>query len=161
ASRPRRAWPSSRWTRRSSRRPESVRGRDDGGCGERRGPRAFPPSAGCPAYRRAGENARGPGASQATTGTATPGHTGSRVLIGALVAGLAIRVGVAATVPTWFDEATMGLMAQDVLRGQFPFFFYGQTFMGAVDGYVQAVPFALLGDSLATLRLGAVVVVLG
>jgi hypothetical protein len=86
---------------------------------------------------------------------------GSLALIGALAAGLAIRVGTAATVPTWFDEATMGLMAQDVLRGQFPLFFYGQTFMGAVDGYLQAVPFAVLGDSLATLRFGAVVVVLG
>src|SRR5262245_3934285 len=95
------------------------------------------------------------------TDVGTASKPGSVVLIGALMAGVAIRVGVAATVPTWFDEATMGLMAQDVLRGQFPFFFYGQTFMGAVDGYLQAVPLALLGDSLATLRLGAVVVLLG
>jgi hypothetical protein len=79
---------------------------------------------------------------------------------GALLVGLAMRVGAAATTATWFDEATMGLMARDVLVGRFPFFFYGQTFMGAVDGYLQAVPFAVLGESLATLRLGAVVVLL-
>jgi hypothetical protein len=80
---------------------------------------------------------------------------------GALVAGLAIRVGKAATAPIWFDEATMGLMGRDVLHGQFPFFFYGQTFMGAIDGYVHAVTFALLGESVATLRVGAMLVSLG
>src|SRR5215471_14518908 len=85
---------------------------------------------------------------------------GRLALAGAVLVGLAMRVGAAATVPTWFDEATMGLMARDVLAGRFPFFFYGQTFMGAIDGYLQAVPFALLGDSLVTLRLGAVIVVL-
>ena len=55
----------------------------------------------------------------------------------------------------------MGLMGRDVLHGQFPFFFYGQPFMGAVDGYLHAVPFALLGESVATLRLSAVLVSLG
>jgi hypothetical protein len=53
---------------------------------------------------------------------------GNLALAVALVVGLAFRIGVAATAPTWFDEATVGLMTQDVLRGQFPFFFYGQTF---------------------------------
>jgi hypothetical protein len=55
----------------------------------------------------------------------------------------------------------MGLMGRDVLLGQFPFFFYGQAFMGAVDGYLHAVPFALLGESVGTLRLSAVLVSLG
>jgi F5/8 type C domain len=80
---------------------------------------------------------------------------------GALVAGLAIRVGKAATAPIWFDEATMGLMGRDVLQGHFPFFFYGQTFMGAIDGYVHAVPFAPLGESIATLRIAAMLASLG
>jgi hypothetical protein len=82
-------------------------------------------------------------------------------LAGALVAGLAIRVGKAATAPIWFDEATMGLMGRDVLQGHFPFFFYGQTFMGAIDGYVHAVPFAPLGESIATLRIAAMLASLG
>ena len=77
---------------------------------------------------------------------------------GALVAGLAIRVGAAATALVWFDEATMGLMGRDVLHGQFPFFFYGQTFIGAIDGYLHAVTFAVLGESVATLRVCAVLV---
>jgi hypothetical protein len=87
-----------------------------------------------------------------------------RALLGLAVlgaAGIAIRAGAAATARIWFDEATMGLMGRDVLRGQLPFYFYGQPFMGAVDGYVHAVWFALLGESVATLRLSAVLVSLG
>ena len=82
-------------------------------------------------------------------------------LAGAVVAGLAIRAGKAATAPIWFDEATMGLMGRDVLHGHFPFFFYGQAFMGAVDGYVHAVSFAPLGESIATLRIAAMLASLG
>lgn len=77
------------------------------------------------------------------------------------VAGVLIRVGAAATVLIWFDEATTGLMGRDVLHGQFPFFLYGQSFMGAVDGYLHALAFALLGESVATLRIWAVLVSLG
>jgi hypothetical protein len=87
-----------------------------------------------------------------------------RALLGLAVlgaAGVAIRAGAAATARIWFDEATMGLMGRDVLHGQLPFYFYGQPFMGAVDGYVHAVWFALLGESVATLRLSAVLVSLG
>jgi hypothetical protein len=76
-------------------------------------------------------------------------------------AGIAIRAGAAATARIWFDEATTGLMGRDTLHGQFPFFLYGQLFMGAVDGYLHAVPFALLGESVATLRLSAVLVSIG
>ncbi len=52
-------------------------------------------------------------------------------------------------------------MGRDVLHGQFPFFFYGQPFMGAVDGYLHAVSFVFLGESVATLRVWAVLVSLG
>jgi hypothetical protein len=79
----------------------------------------------------------------------------------AALVGLAIRVGAAITFPTWFDEATMGLMGRDVLHGQLPFFFYGQSFMGAIDGYLHAVTFAFLWESVATLRVMAILVSLG
>ncbi|HEY7140327.1 MAG TPA: discoidin domain-containing protein [Methylomirabilota bacterium] len=79
-------------------------------------------------------------------------------LLGAI--GVAIRAGAAATAYIWFDEATMGLMGRDVLHGQFPFFLYGQSFMGAVDGYLHALSFAVLGESVATLRLLGVLVTL-
>jgi F5/8 type C domain len=77
------------------------------------------------------------------------------------LAGLAIRVGASATVFIWFEAATRGLMGRDVLSGQFPFYFYGQPFMGAVDAYLHAVSFALLGESVATLRVWALLVSLG
>ena len=52
-------------------------------------------------------------------------------------------------------------MSHDVVHGRFPFFFYGQPFMGAVDAYLHAVSFILLGESVATLRVWAVLVSLG
>jgi hypothetical protein len=70
-----------------------------------------------------------------------------------LAVGLAIRFGAAATAVIWFDEATVGRMGQDVLAGRFPFFFYGQAFMGAMDGYFHALPFALVGPSPSMLRV--------
>jgi hypothetical protein len=64
-----------------------------------------------------------------------------------------VRVAVAVTAIIWWDEATSGLMGRRTLVGEFLFFFHGQAYMGAVDGYLHAVPFALFGSSLATLRL--------
>ncbi len=93
-----------------------------------------------------------------------PGSRSGPALLGLAVlatVGILIRAGAASTTLIWFDEATMGLMGRDVLYGQFPFFFYGQPFMGAVDGYVHAVSFAVLGESVATLRVSAVLVTLG
>src|SRR5215510_5007860 len=84
--------------------------------------------------------------------------TGLGVLV---AAGIAIRAGAAATVLIWFDEATRGLMARDVLHGHFPLFFYGQSFNGAVDAYLHAMVFAALGDSVAALRTWSVLVSLG
>ena len=72
-----------------------------------------------------------------------------------------MRVAAAATFPIWFDEATMGLMGRDVLHGQLPLFFYGQSFMGAIDGYLHAVTFAFLWESVVTLRVMAILVSLG
>ncbi len=71
----------------------------------------------------------------------------------AVALGILIRLGAAATAMIWFDEATVGLMGRQTLRGEFVFFFHGQTYMGAVDAYLYALPFALLGSSVGTLRL--------
>src|SRR5581483_6464038 len=80
---------------------------------------------------------------------------GAAVAVLALVAGLAlaVRVALAATAVLWFDEATAGRMAIDTLAGRFPFFLYGQTFMGAIEGYLHAVPFAALGPSSGAMRI--------
>ncbi len=58
------------------------------------------------------------------------------------------------------DEAVQGLMAQHVLAGRFPLFIYGQSVGGGLE-HLLAVPFfALLGPSVATLRLAALLMVL-
>lgn len=86
----------------------------------------------------------------------TPGSGKGRALAGLAIllgVGVAIRAGAAATAALWFDEATAGLMGRRTLLGEFLLYFHGQAYMGAVDGYLHALPFALLGSSLDTIRL--------
>jgi hypothetical protein len=75
------------------------------------------------------------------------------VLLGAVTAGVLIRLAAAAAAVVWFDEGTSGLMGLRTLAGEFLVYFHGQAYMGAVDGYLHAVPFALVGATLDTLRL--------
>ena len=53
----------------------------------------------------------------------------------------------------WYDEATSGLLGLSVLSGELPIYFFGQPFMGALDGYLAAPLFWLLGVSARTLKL--------
>ncbi|MGW0502658.1 hypothetical protein [Micromonospora sp. NPDC003241] len=56
--------------------------------------------------------------------------------------------------PTNSDEATMGLAALHISRGEdFPVFFYGQSYMGTIEAYVAAPMFWLFGPSTVALRL--------
>ena len=72
--------------------------------------------------------------------TSRPGRLALAGLGVLAAAGVLIRAGAAATALIWFDEATRGLMARDALHGHFPFFLYGQSFMGAIDGNLHAGP---------------------
>lgn len=67
--------------------------------------------------------------------------------------GLLLRLAAAASAALWFDEATVGLMAVNVLKGEFPWFFYGQSFMGAAEAYLHAAIFAPRGSSVLALRI--------
>lgn len=51
------------------------------------------------------------------------------------------------------DMAVTGLMGKHILLGHFPIFFYGQPFCGAIEAYVAAPIFALLGATPLTLSL--------
>ena len=51
------------------------------------------------------------------------------------------------------DEAIVGLMANYILKGENPTFFYGQAYMGSLDGYIVAGFFALLGNSITAIRI--------
>lgn len=53
------------------------------------------------------------------------------------------------------DEATVGLMALHISQGHdFPAFLYGQGSLGALEAYVGALLFFVLGPSVLALRLG-------
>ncbi len=53
------------------------------------------------------------------------------------------------------DGAVVGLLGLGVLAGRWPLFFYGQDFMGALDGYLAAPVYALFGPSTLTLNIWA------
>ncbi|MGZ3665997.1 MAG: hypothetical protein ACXWQR_20245 [Ktedonobacterales bacterium] len=51
------------------------------------------------------------------------------------------------------DESTMGLMALHIASGRdYPGFFYGQNYMGALQAYIAAPLFRLFGPSVFVLR---------
>ena len=60
----------------------------------------------------------------------------------------------------WYDEATTGLLGLAVLQGELPTYFFGQSFMGALDGYLAAPVYELFGVSARTLELVPVLLAL-
>jgi hypothetical protein len=60
----------------------------------------------------------------------------------------------------WYDEATTGLLGLAVLEGELPIYFFGQSFMGALDGYLAAPVYEVLGFSARTLELVPVLLAL-
>ncbi|WP_091350119.1 hypothetical protein [Micromonospora rhizosphaerae] len=74
----------------------------------------------------------------------------------AALAGVGYRLALllADAPPTNSDEATMGLAALHIARGQeFPVWFYGQAYMGTLEAYLAAPVFAVAGPSVLALRL--------
>lgn len=53
------------------------------------------------------------------------------------------------------DGAVCGQLGLGVLEGRWPLFFWGQDFMGALDGYLAAPIYALFGASTLTLNIWA------
>ena len=60
----------------------------------------------------------------------------------------------------WYDEATSGLLGLAVLKGELPIYFFGQSFMGALDGYLAAPVLWSLGVSARSLELVPVLIAL-
>ena len=75
-----------------------------------------------------------------------------------LASGLRITLAALNWPPTNADEGTMGIMALHIAyRGEQPFLFYGQNYMGSLEAYLGAFYFHLLGGpSLFALRLGVI-----
>ncbi|MFD6567736.1 hypothetical protein [Micromonospora profundi] len=101
--------------------------------------------------RGAGRPRPGPSARQGLVGWLT---------VSALLAGIGYRLWLLAhsTPATNSDEATMGLAALHIARGEgFPVWFYGQQYMGTLEAYLAAPIFALAGGpSVLGLRLPTV-----
>lgn len=53
------------------------------------------------------------------------------------------------------DGGVCGLLGLGAMAGRWPLFFYGQDFMGALDGYLAAPVYALFGPSTITLNIWA------
>ncbi|WP_434062340.1 hypothetical protein [Desulfoferula mesophila] len=51
------------------------------------------------------------------------------------------------------DNATTGLMGLAVLKGEFPYFFFGQNWMGGLDALLAAPLYALFGPSALTVNV--------
>ncbi len=59
--------------------------------------------------------------------------------------------------PTDSDESTTGLTALHIaFYGDHPIFFYGETYMGALEAYLAAIWFKLFGPSVFGMRIGIV-----
>lgn len=71
--------------------------------------------------------------------------TGRIVLV--LAVGAAVRLSLLRTPFLWPDEATIARMGLVVLRGEFPVYFHGQPFMGALDAYLLAPLYVAVGAS--------------
>jgi len=72
-----------------------------------------------------------------------------------LVGAIALKATLLAldAVPFNGDEAIVALMARHILQGERPWFFYGQAYMGSLDAYLVAGAFALLGESVVSVRV--------
>ncbi|MGK5444535.1 DUF423 domain-containing protein, partial [Micromonospora sp. URMC 105] len=76
------------------------------------------------------------------------------LLVGLAGVGYRLALLLGDTPRTNSDEATMGLAALHIARGEdFPVFFYGQAYMGALEAYLAAPLVALTGPSVLALRL--------
>ncbi|PZG08492.1 hypothetical protein C1I95_30000, partial [Micromonospora craterilacus] len=93
-----------------------------------------------------------PGPLRARPGSRLPGV----LTLLAFLTGVGYRLGLLLhdAPPTNSDEATMGLAALHISRGQeFPIWFYGQSYMGTLEAWLAAPVFALAGPSTLGLRL--------
>ncbi|MGI5144971.1 hypothetical protein ACQEVC_00995 [Plantactinospora sp. CA-294935] len=90
--------------------------------------------------------------SRSTRRRPTPGRVAA--VLGVLGVGYRLGLLLAEVPPSNSDEAVTGLVARHVAQGrEFPLFFYGQYYMGALESYLAAPLFAVLGSSTFVLRL--------
>ncbi len=72
-------------------------------------------------------------------------------LAAALIARVALVIRTGAVIDG--DEALIGIQAEHILRGQFPVYFYGQSYMGSLETYLIAGVIAVTGPTAWALRV--------
>ncbi len=72
-------------------------------------------------------------------------------LAASLVARVALVIRTGAVIDS--DEALIGIQAEHILRGQFPVYFYGQSYMGSLETYLIAGVLAGTGPTAWALRV--------
>lgn len=78
-----------------------------------------------------------------------------------LGAGLKAAILLTGSITFDADEAILALMARHILQGARPLFFYGQSYMGALDAYLIAVAFLIGGQTVLMARLAQAALYLG
>ncbi len=73
----------------------------------------------------------------------------------AVLAGLGLRIWSLGRWPVNSDQAVVGLMAHEILKGHFFAFYWGQNY-GGVEPYVTAALFGLFGQSSITLSMTSI-----
>jgi len=58
------------------------------------------------------------------------------------------------------DEAVIGIMAQDILRGEFPLFYYGQSYIGPIEAFFTAPFFYIFSENTIVLRISILILTL-
>lgn len=64
-------------------------------------------------------------------------------------------------IPFNSDEAIVALMARHILQGEFPVFFYGQSYMGSLDAFLAALGFYIFGEEVWVIRFIQSILYLG
>lgn len=83
-------------------------------------------------------------------------------IVSILALGLTLRLYMSAKAfYSTFDTSTVGLMGFHILEGEFPLFYYGQNYMGALEAYTAALMFSIFGVSTFSLSLAPILFALG
>lgn len=87
------------------------------------------------------------------TGAAPRRPLAAAGLLGALALGRLPLLPLPEFAEASYEEATVGLMARGILRGDLVVFWWGQPYLGPVPAYLAALLFALGPTTTAVLRL--------
>ncbi len=107
-----------------------------------------------PAGRRSGGPGAAPSASPACD-LPGPAQTWRWPILLIVVLALAVKIALIrlGAIDFTSDEGVIALMARHITQGRWPFFYYGEAYVGSLGATLMAGAFLLLGESVTTARL--------